>query len=116
MPRYTIDTHHNGHQWVATFDDYDGAPDSLNRSVMGKADDEVDAIMDLLTEDWAEQHQEPKLPCQLCGKRFDEHLRSRPEGVPVPRVPCLGLKSGFSEKASPVGVDLVMAANTPRGR
>lgn len=51
MPRYTINTHHNGHQWIATFDDYDGAPDSPNRSVMGKAEDEVDAIMDLLTED-----------------------------------------------------------------
>lgn len=60
MPRYTINTHHDGHQWIATLNDYDGTPfDSPNRLpnrfVMGKAGNEVDAIVDLLTEDWADQ-------------------------------------------------------------
>lgn len=70
MPKYSINTEHNGHEWIATFDDYDGAPDSPSRSVMGKAGDEVDAIMDLLTEDWETAKipivVERDLPCPIC--------------------------------------------------
>lgn len=33
--------------------------------------------------------------CVWCGKTIDEHDDPRPEGSPVPRVPCLMLKSGF---------------------
>lgn len=48
--KYEINTNHNGRQWVATFNHYDGAPDATgNSSLLGIADDEVDAIVDLLT-------------------------------------------------------------------
>jgi len=51
MSKYTINTQHNGYHWIATFDDYDGAPDASERErSVGRADNEIDAIMDLLTE------------------------------------------------------------------
>lgn len=36
--------------------------------------------------------------CGWCGMMHAEHDVSRPEGSPVPRVPCLGLVSGFLKK------------------
>lgn len=51
MPQYVINTNDNSRHWVATFDDYDGAPDATPpASLMGIADTEIDAIVDLLTE------------------------------------------------------------------
>lgn len=52
MPKYTINTQHNGHYWVATFDGYDGAPDATGPdSLMGTGDTETDAVVDLLTQE-----------------------------------------------------------------
>ena len=33
--------------------------------------------------------------CVWCGHPLWEHADTRPRGAPVPRMPCLGLKSGF---------------------
>ena len=33
--------------------------------------------------------------CRWCGKPRAEHLASRPDSAPVPRVPCLGLRAHF---------------------
>lgn len=33
--------------------------------------------------------------CRWCGKAEAEHLEERPLGAAQPRIPCLGLKSGF---------------------
>lgn len=33
-----------------------------------------------------------------CGRDFEDHLDSRAPGSPVPRMPCLFLKSGFRLK------------------
>lgn len=33
--------------------------------------------------------------CQWCGRFYADHEDARPEGSPVPRTPCLLLKSGF---------------------
>jgi len=37
------------HRWCATFDSYDGAPDSGNRNRMGFGSDMADAVWDLVT-------------------------------------------------------------------
>lgn len=119
MAKYTINTHHNGREWIATFDDYDGAPDSPNRSVMGKADNEVDAIMDLLTEDWAgmpkipilghewKAHRQPSTPdspeewfysCANCGVEKDddnEYEPCVPTKIPIKVVPLAELLEPF---------------------
>lgn len=53
MAQYIINTSRNGpsNQWVATFDSYDGAPDAAPQDrLLGMADTEIDAIVDLLTE------------------------------------------------------------------
>lgn len=34
-------------------------------------------------------------PCLFCGRKLNEHEDQRAEGQPVPRVPCLLLKSGY---------------------
>ncbi len=36
--------------------------------------------------------------CTWCGKTMEEHDDPRPKDAPVPRVPCLLLKSGFKAK------------------
>ena len=35
--------------------------------------------------------------CRWCGRTLEQHLVSRPQGASVPRMPCVGLKSGFLE-------------------
>jgi len=35
--------------------------------------------------------------CKWCGKPLEMHIDSRPEGDPVPRMPCQGLKMYFLE-------------------
>ena len=50
MPSYKIETQNHGPYWTATLDGYDGAPDATGPySCVGRAEDEVDAIVDLLT-------------------------------------------------------------------
>lgn len=39
----------------------------------------------------------PDALCIWCGKKYSEHLDERPEGAPVPRVPCLLLKDSFKQ-------------------
>jgi hypothetical protein len=39
-----------------------------------------------------------EMPCVWCGQSFGKHLDSRPKNAPVPRMPCLGLKSGYHSK------------------
>lgn len=55
--------------------------------------------------DWRAEFQQlpapavdPTVPtlCMFCGKTFAEHDYPRPPGSPVPKVPCLMLKSGFT--------------------
>lgn len=43
--------------------------------------------------------------CRWCGKTRDEHLVARPRGAPVPRMPCLGLRHGYSEPPEPLPLD-----------
>jgi hypothetical protein len=49
MPKYIINTQHNGREWIATFDSYDGTSDASNREhAMGFGQEEIDAILDLI--------------------------------------------------------------------
>lgn len=41
-----------------------------------------------------------KAPCVWCGKPYSEHDFYRPKSAPVPRMPCLLLKSGFVAQAA----------------
>lgn len=45
--------------------------------------------------------------CRLCGRTLAEHADARPDGAPVPRMPCLGLKSGFVARLKEKPVDLL---------
>ncbi len=42
--------------------------------------------------------------CHWCGLIRGDHYHSRPEGAPVSRMPCSGLRVGFLEKALALGV------------
>lgn len=33
--------------------------------------------------------------CRWCGKTREQHVDSYPQGAPVPRMPCMGLKMYF---------------------
>jgi hypothetical protein len=37
------------------------------------------------------------VPCRWCGKSFEEH-RSKAHPRAQPRMPCLGLRSGYLER------------------
>lgn len=38
----------------------------------------------------------PEGKCQFCGQAYEQHEEDRPNR-PVPKMPCLGLKSGFKK-------------------
>jgi hypothetical protein len=40
--------------------------------------------------------------CVWCGRAYSVHIDRRAPGAPVPRVPCLLLKSGFVERRDDV--------------
>ncbi len=44
-------------------------------------------------------------PCAWCGKSYEDHDDFRGYNVPVPRVPCSLLKSGYRPKLWQDGID-----------
>lgn len=49
------------------------------------------------------------MSCMFCGKSLEQHLASRPQGAPVPRMPCVGLKAFYLEE-KPMTDDAEVAA------
>ena len=52
-----IQTEHDGHQWLATFDDYDGGMidnETMSQDAIGTGANEIDAILDLLEQETKE--------------------------------------------------------------
>lgn len=43
----------------------------------------------------------PDSRCMWCGETYEKHEGHRAAGAPVPKMPCLGLKSAFRLKPEP---------------